>query len=82
MNYVQIREIRANRFKDAVKPGFLQRTIIYRVVPSPKEKEEPKTEKPNPLPRIVYDDAMQQKKLIHETCTSILGIGVRYPFVC
>lgn len=32
-------------------------------------------------PRIVYDEAMKEREMIHNTCTFILDIGIKEPFV-
>lgn len=32
-------------------------------------------------PRIVYDEAMKERELLHNTCTFILGISIKEPFV-
>ena len=64
-----------------MKPSFPCFFFGLRIVSSPKAEEEKKPEVTNEAPRIVFDDAMKQKQLIHNISTDILGNGIRYPFV-
>lgn len=64
-----------------MKPSFLFFYLYLHLVPVTIPEGEKKLEVTNNAPRIVFDDAMKQKQLIHNISTDILGNGVRYPFV-
>lgn len=64
-----------------MKPSFSCFFFGLHIVVAPKPEEEKKPEVTNEAPRIVFDDVMKQKQLIHNISTDILGNGIRYPFV-